>query len=404
MRSAELLAVFTTAALVVLPTAARAAQEPPPATRAAAIVEEQAEKSKTLQPMEPGKAERAIARTEGWAFGSGLKLHPFFGSAYLGGGFPFGAGYKHFVSPHNTIDVRGSYSSRGYKRFEAEFEAPHLFHRRGQFTVLAGYREATQGPFFGLGMDSLEANRVHFGFQQPFAQALLAYRPNRRHLALHGGFEWMRWQEIPGSGDAASIDTRYTPETLPGVGADVEYLHSQAQLAFDWRPAPGYARRGGFYAVTAHDYTDRNDEFGFERLDAEIIQHAPILREAWTISLRAHTSTTHDKDAQQIPYFFLPTVGGGNDLRGWSSYRFRDRNSILFQAEWRIQVNRFLDTAFFYDAGKVTARTRDLGFTGLEDDYGFGVRFHGPTATALRIDLARSRDGLRAVFASSHVF
>jgi outer membrane protein assembly factor BamA len=188
------------------------------------------------------------------------------------------------------------------------------------------------------------------------------------------------------------------------VGADVEYLHSQAQLAFDWRPAPGYARRGGFYAVTAHDYTDRNDEFGFERLDAEIIQHVPILREAWTISLRAHTSTTHDKDAQQIPYFFLPTVGGGNDLRGWSSYRFRDRNSILFQAEWRIQVNRFLDTAFFYDAGKVTARTRDLGFTGLEDDYGFGVRFHGPTATALRIDLARSRDGLRAVFASSHVF
>ena len=45
-------------------------------------------------------------------------------------------------------------------------------------------------------------------------------------------------------------------------------------------------------------------------------------------------------------------------LRGYSSRRFRDQNSLLLQAEWRIMVNRYLDLAFFYDTGKVAAPDR----------------------------------------------
>ncbi len=57
-------------------------------------------------------------------------------------------------------------------------------------------------------------------------------------------------------------------------------------------------------------------------------------------------------------------------------------------------VNRFIDTAVFYDAGKVTSAHRaDLDFNGLKSDYGFGVRFHGPVATPLRIEVARSPEG-----------
>ena len=67
-------------------------------------------------------------------------------------------------------------------------------------------------------------------------------------------------------------------------------------------------------------------------------------------------------------------------------------------------VNRYLDTAFFYDAGKVAARTADLDFDGLKDDFGFGIRFHGPFATPLRVELAKSREGLAFVFASSAAF
>ena len=91
-------------------------------------------------------------------------------------------------------------------------------------------------------------------------------------------------------------------------------------------------------------------------------------------------------------------------MRGFSSWRFRDLNSLVVQAEWRIMVNRYLDTAVFYDAGKVTSRRADLNLDGLKSDYGFGLRFHEPFATPLRVELARSKEGLSVVFSSSAVF
>jgi outer membrane translocation and assembly module TamA len=105
-----------------------------------------------------------------------------------------------------------------------------------------------------------------------------------------------------------------------------------------------------------------------------------------------------------IPFFMLPSVGGGSSLRGYSSWRYRDRHSLVAQAEWRIMVNRFLDMAFFYDAGKVTSRRSDLDFDGLKNDFGLGFRFHGPFATPLRIEVAKSREGIALVFASTPIF
>jgi outer membrane translocation and assembly module TamA len=129
------------------------------------------------------------------------------------------------------------------------------------------------------------------------------------------------------------------------------------------------------------------------------------LREAWVLSFHGRVQTAFDKDGQQIPFFMLPGLGGGSTLRGYSSWRFRDQNSLLLQAEWRIMVNRYLDLAFFYDAGKVTARTSDLDLDGLKDDYGFGVRFHGPFATPLRLELAHSREtSLKFIFSSHASF
>ena len=114
--------------------------------------------------------------------------------------------------------------------------------------------------------------------------------------------------------------------------------------------------------------------------------------------------TTLDKSDQEIPFFMLPTLGGSSTLRGYTSLRFRDRNSLLLQGEWRIMASRFLDSAVFYDAGKVTARRSDLDFDGLKHDYGFGLRFHGPISTPLRVELAKGSEGLVFVVATSAVF
>lgn len=403
MRMVVLWGVFAVA-VVAAPAgaAAQAAAQAP--TREATIEEVQADKDKDLRPYVPNKAERLMNRIENKIINGPPRWHPFFDSAYSGGGVTLGAGYAHHLSSYNLLDVRGSYTLAGYKRVEAAFVAPDLFSRRGTLSLLGGWREATEVGFYGLGTDTSQDDRTNYDFKRPYASGLLTIYPMRRHLLLRGGLEWTQWSQNPGHGSFPSVETVFTPETLPGLDATATYLHTQATVGFDWRTSSGYTRRGGYYGVTGHDYHDRDSRFGFGQVDYEATQHFPILRDAWVISLHGLVQTAFDKTDQQTPFFMLPAVGGGSSLRGYSSWRFRDQNSLLVQAEWRIMVNRFFDTAVFYDAGKVTARTSDLDLKNLKSDFGFGIRFHSPTSTPIRLELARGNEGLTFIFSASPVF
>jgi hypothetical protein len=405
MRTVGLWRLFTVFALVAGAATPAVAQEPEATTREAAIEQAQAEKVKTLHPYVPGKAEKLMNKAEDILVNGVPRWHPYFESADYGGGFTLGAGYAHHVSPYNMLDVRGSYTILGYKRVEAEFTAPRLFHRRGALSVVGGWREATQAAFYGLGMGTSTNDRTDFDFQQPYGSGTLTLWPTRRLLMLRGGVELSQWSQRPSEGTTfPSVETVYSPRTLPGLGTKTTYLHTQGTVGFDWRTSPGYSRRGGFYGVTLHDYADKDERFGFQEIDYEAIQHIPILREAWVISLRAIARTTNSKTGQQVPFFLLPYVGSGSTLRGFTSHRFRDQNGLTLQAEWRIMANRFMETAIFYDTGKVAARRADLDLNGLEHDYGFGIRFHGPFATPLRVDVARSPEGSRLVVSTHAIF
>jgi outer membrane protein assembly factor BamA len=410
-----MLRLLTIAALAAASTTAVAAQAPPPdeatvqasppATRQAAIEQEQAAKVPNLHPYAPDKGERIFQRLDTLLAGGQLRWHPFFESAYSGGGFTLGVGHTNYVSAYNYLDVRGSYTITNYKRAEVEFVAPRMFDRRAHLSVIGGWREATQVGFYGIGPNTSKDDRTNYLFQQPYGSALLTVFPRRSNFMLRGGVEFTQWSQEPGQGSFPSVEEVYTPETLPGLGADVTYLHTQGTVGLDWRTSPGYSRRGAYLAATLHDYNDRDANFGFQLAEYEGIAHVPILREAWVLSFRGRVQTASEKDGQQTPFFLLPALGGGSSLRGYSSWRFRDQNSLLLQAEWRIMVNRYLDLAFFYDAGKTVARTSDLDFDGLKDDFGFGVRFHGPFSTPLRVELARSREtSFSFIFSSSASF
>lgn len=373
-------------------------------TRAGRIVAQQQEKARELHPYEPNKAEIWVEKLEEQFITGSLNWYPYFTSAYSGGGFTLGAGYRTFVGDHETVDVRGSYTLKGYKRVEAEFRAPRLFDRRGTLSVVAGWREATDVGFYGLGTaPTSKDDRVSYSFRQPWAAATLNVRPARNWLAIGGGAEYSQWEQRDGGGNDPSVEEIYTPD-LPGLNEKITYLHLSGEVAADTRPAPGYARRGGYYAVAWHGFADTDDTYSFSQVDYEAVQHLPLFRETWVLSFRGKVVTTFTDDDEVIPFFMLPALGGGSSLRGFSSWRFRDRHSLLLQAEWRVMVDSILDVALFYDAGKVTDSRSDLDLDGLKSDYGIGFRFHGPMATPLRVDLAKSNEGLVIVFAAQASF
>ena len=379
------------------------AQAPPP-TRAALIEQSQGEKAADLHPYTPTRTEQIIENVEQAMLTDSIHLHPYFESAYAGGGFTAGIGYRRHVSAYNLIDVRGSFTAKGYKRVEGAFMAPRLFDRRASLTVVGGWRDATRVGYYGTGINTSVNDRANYRFTQPYGSASLDLWPARKLLLLHGGVELSRWDIKSGKGDEPSIDTVYTPETLPGLGTSTTYLHSEGTLALDSRPSPGYARRGGYYGISFHDYHDQDGRYGFRRTDYEAIQHIPILRETWVLSLHGELQLANAANNQTVPFFMLPSLGGGSSLRGFASWRFRDLNSLLLSADWRVIANRFLDMALIYDAGRVAARRSDLTSAPLKSDYGVGFRFHGPLSTPLRIEFVGGGEGLNIVFSAKAAF
>jgi len=322
---------------------------------------------------------------------------------YQGGGVTLGAGYRKYYGDNTSWYAQGLYSFSNYKLIEGGTDSNDHFNKRLSFGTKLGWRDATQVPFYGLGMKGEKDDRTNFRFNQTYADGHVSFRP-KRWAVLRGISGYESWTTKKGQGGFPSIETQHTPATAPGLGADLNFIHSQASAGIDWRSAPGYTRRGGLYEVTLHDYHNLSGGiYSFQKATGEVIQHLPLYRETWVLAGRARVDTLLN-DNDPVPFYLLPKLGGGSDLRGYGTDRFRDRHSMLMNAEVRWIPSLAVDMAFFYDAGKVTSRRNDLSFKGLKSDVGVGVRIHGLIATPLRVDLAVGNEGWRFVVSGGPIF
>jgi outer membrane protein assembly factor BamA len=105
-----------------------------------------------------------------------------------------------------------------------------------------------------------------------------------------------------------------------------------------------------------------------------------------------------------VPVYLQPTLGGSDDLRGFTSYRFRDYHSLKLSIEHRWHAFSLLDMALFADAGKVVPFKSELDVSGLHYSGGIGLRLRLRGAIITRIDLAGSSEGVRLIWTFSDAF
>ena len=212
-----------------------------------------------------------------------------------------------------------------------------------------------------------------------------------RFLAIGGGF------------DAIQMETG-VPD-LQIATAEPSYRRSSVFAEYDWRPSPGYASRGGLYRIELFDYQQANaGAHSFSRVDAEVQHFVPLLRENSVLAFRALASTTNTAQGESVPFVLLPDLGGSHTLRGYPSWRFRDRSRMALTAEYRWKAGHFLDMALFVDAGQVAPRLADLDLRKFKKTYGLGMSFHTPATTVTRIEVARTGEGTALVFSFSPSF
>ncbi len=75
------------------------------------------------------------------------------------------------------------------------------------------------------------------------------------------------------------------------------------------------------------------------------------------------------------PFQMLPALGGPDFMRGYYEGRYRDRNSLIFQAEYRTNIWWRFGAVLFAGVGNVADKLSRFRFNEFKYSYGAGIRY-----------------------------
>ena len=326
-----------------------------------------------------------------------------------GGGFGGGAGYQFTSVPFDfrasaAASLKGYLIAEGSLRFPGtQSETVYTWANGPYVEVYGRRRDSPQEDFFGLGPASLEDDRSNFALRDTFVRVTPAVR--RGYLTAGVNLGYLDPSIGSGTDDSIpSTDEIFGPAEVPGLEIQPAFGVIEPFVEFATLDRAIEDRAGGRYRVNVTRYADRDlDQFSFNQWNVDLRQFIPFVHDTHTLALRAWASSSDPLDGDSVPFYLQPTLGGSRSLRGYRTFRFRDRSALLLQAEYRWRINEFVTGALFYDTGAVAPELGDIGR--LERDYGFGLRAGSRSAVALRMDVAfGGREGTRFLVRFDDVF
>ncbi len=381
-----------------------------PSTREEADRQRREQQAKEVKPYEPNRVERALDFAEDKAIFilDREGFHPKFGSLTTGSGFAYGLGFRDrdLFSNTGALEILAAGSVKRYWATEARLTFPRLARNHLYLETWASHRDYPQENFFGLGPDSARDDRVrlrdpHEPFRWPRGCQTRRAPARRRRARVPDAATRRGAERSVSDRDRGHSLRPKCPALFPAPISCDPTRSSRSTIA-----SRDIRRKGGWYRIDFSHYDDRTaGQFTFNRIDADLRQFIGFLAGRRVIAARLFVSTSDTSAGQTMPFYFMPTLGGNDTLRGFREYRFRAPHAILAQAEYRWEIWSGFDAALFYDAGKVANRRDDLDFENLESDYGIGFRFNTNSGVILRVDAAfGSRDGKHLYIVFGGVF
>jgi hypothetical protein len=323
-----------------------------------------------------------------------------FGGIKQGSSMAAGPALSHEFADGSFVQVKGVYSIRNFKLLQARYDSRPLFGGRAMASTRVRWQDAPVLSLYAIGPDSSRA-RAEYGQRKVewsgFLRAGVA-----PHLSVTGGAGLERFAIDAGFIDTDEDERLGVVPEVAGLATRPWFVHSYASVLYDSRLSPDYSRTGSVLMAGTHFYHDMHDgRASFRAFELGAGHLFPTVRSGddpagWkgAFSISARAWLTGAGEGASVPFFLMPTLGGGDFLRGYPSYRFRDRNAMLLAAEYRWAVHRLIDVAALYEAGAVTPTIGVLDWDAFAPSFGAGVRVHSKSAGLMRVDLAGGREGL----------
>lgn len=219
-------------------------------------------------------------------------------------------------------------------------------------------------PFVGLGNDVLLKDRESYLHASFRSWVNYQYRIKEKFLI---GARYQLEYARP-----LAYDTDGLLETLQPSGYEGGWIHGVgARLGYDTRDDMYFPYKGHYALGSVTTYPSfMGGDYNYTVLAGEYRSFMNIKKKVILASQIMGQIAFGD-----VPFYYLPRLGGRNVMRGFPEGTFRDRFMFYTQGELRVPVDRFIFTGFF-GSGIVSSDFR--GYFNLKEynySIGGGMRF-----------------------------
>jgi hypothetical protein len=271
------------------------------------------------------------------------------------------------------------------------------------FNVYAQTISLNKITYFGLGPATTEAGRSFFGMTEtiPGINAWWPiYQPAKVELSLYGELNG-RLVSIRGSHGQASpsIEQLYTEATAPGLTSQPGFLQIGEGFRFKTKSLfLGDHFRLNYFVVFQQFIAPGSAQFSFRRFTTDLSHQIPLHSKTRTylsgthngpddcstalsdhncpsitrnlegsVGVRLFISESIAPAGHVVPFYFQPTLGGGDvngnySLSSYQDYRFRAPNVMLIRESFEHSIWKWpVGFTFMADEGKVALTRGNLG-------------------------------------------
>lgn len=219
--------------------------------------------------------------------------------------------------------------------------------------------------YYGIGNELPETNQELVDYTLLRAENRLLRKVNKQ---LFAGLQWNYYRVFNVEQEAEGLLETNQPAgwdgyTASGVGA---------ALVFDTRDLVVNPSRGGYLELISLFNTRLSgSEFSYNQYTVDARKYFQVHPNRHILALQFLGQFS----SGTVPFLQLSQLGGATIMRGYYQGRYRDKNLLAAQAEYRLPIWWRIGATAFAGAGDVASALDEFSFSTLKPSYGLGLRF-----------------------------
>jgi len=322
----------------------------------------------------------------GSGFGGGLGVSD---SDLFHTGYAIGATYR----VHVNLDQHATFSF-------GKVNALSIGRAKFSFMFASDWQDITSNDFYGIGNSTPRSAKARYGSDITSIGVMTPFSLfDIFNVSPHIG---VRLDQTHAADKAPQVRTSFPAWEIPGYGKWIHYLDAGIELMNDTTERTDDPNTGGRRRLSFRTFQSLNvSKFSYNEYKIDVRQYIGLTIPDHVLMLRGAFTAQHAIGDGKIPFWELATLDYTTPVRGFSRGRFRDRDLLVANAEYRFPLWDMLRGVIFFDTGRVYDSMGSLTLSDLKYSVGGGAHIKIKDLGRFRFEAAYGGEGAVIMFGTS---